>query len=605
MRFGKKRFLLSLGAILLFGCSGTVSPDEKVWQYLDGKRPLLETMSPKHEHRFIAAFRQIARASSKSGRKIEEKELKEMFEHQTSELHGLINKTKTRHVAWLAEKKQMIYCVWNSARQRATIAYRNDPDQKDFELSDMECTDFGNIEVAFRSLVIFPHKDAEPFVSQVLTVELEGELFGFVNPRRNGGQTSIFQEIDVGHNLEALAKAAVSTFEETGHDFGLNLEYPEGWKPCASGSHTAYQPKAEDSKHPLYSILFRGVSGFGQDRRSYPLDYSYQIITKGTGNDAIFTARALGDLNCDGAFSTFEISAKVTNSQVRRSPGIYEVREKGLQSKANSQLSACYRAVFKSKKRIENKKSDLLCYTDESLDDCMTRVCGRKDVKLERSVEHKFEVAESALTSSDITAFKITSKSMRQQSTQIDTKKTTQTSAANSSNRLKNNKKEGFEPGADLSADAVNSQPKSLSVAERIEQIERVEVEVENRLEQWTLAQRANDFDVYARFYAESGFLGLKRTKKGIHKRFTRKTWLQDRASMFKVGLTVYLRDYRLMSSSADSAVITATQYWQSSSGKYADQGPKEFHLKRRAGRWVITREEMISSKKWDGVVPN
>jgi ketosteroid isomerase-like protein len=231
-------------------------------------------------------------------------------------------------------------------------------------------------------------------------------------------------------------------------------------------------------------------------------------------------------------------------------------------------------------------------------------MCGRRNIKLERSVEQKFEIAESVLTPSDITAFKIASKSMGQQSTQIHADSLNKRSAGNSIDKQKNNKQEGFGRGADLSADGVNSQPESLSVAERIEQIERVEIEVKKRLEQWTLAQRANDFDAYASFYAESGFLGLKRTKKGTQKRFTRKTWLQDRASMFKVGLTVHLRDYRLVSSSANSAEITATQYWQSSSGKYADKGPKAFQLKRRAGRWVITREEMISSRKWDGVVP-
>jgi type II secretory pathway pseudopilin PulG len=38
-----------------------------------------------------------------------------------------------------------------------------------------------------------------------------------------------------------------------------------------------------------------------------PHYYRYQYDSSGVGNDAIFTARAFGDLDCDGTLSTFEM----------------------------------------------------------------------------------------------------------------------------------------------------------------------------------------------------------------------------------------------------------------------------------------------------------
>lgn len=51
-------------------------------------------------------------------------------------------------------------------------------------------------------------------------------------------------------------------------------------------------------KHPGWQELNFAVDGAHR--------YQYQFISVGTGTDAMFTARALGDLNCDGVLSTFE-----------------------------------------------------------------------------------------------------------------------------------------------------------------------------------------------------------------------------------------------------------------------------------------------------------
>jgi hypothetical protein len=42
-----------------------------------------------------------------------------------------------------------------------------------------------------------------------------------------------------------------------------------------------------------------------------PHYYQYQVIVEGTGKQATFTARAQGDLDCDGKHSTFEITGRV------------------------------------------------------------------------------------------------------------------------------------------------------------------------------------------------------------------------------------------------------------------------------------------------------
>jgi hypothetical protein len=47
-----------------------------------------------------------------------------------------------------------------------------------------------------------------------------------------------------------------------------------------------------------------------------PFAYSYQFVSDGTS----FTARAIGDLDCDGDYATFEITGQVVGGEVQMSP---------------------------------------------------------------------------------------------------------------------------------------------------------------------------------------------------------------------------------------------------------------------------------------------
>lgn len=66
---------------------------------------------------------------------------------------------------------------------------------------------------------------------------------------------------------------------------------------CATGDH-AYAPDAAPWQHRGWRAL-----NFSVDDPHY---YRYEFISSGTGRDAMFTARAVGDLDCDGVYSTFE-----------------------------------------------------------------------------------------------------------------------------------------------------------------------------------------------------------------------------------------------------------------------------------------------------------
>lgn len=65
---------------------------------------------------------------------------------------------------------------------------------------------------------------------------------------------------------------------------------------CADGDE--FEPSPEAWAEPGWREL-----GFALDG---PHAYRYQFVSEGTGAGARFTARALGDLNCDGVLSTFE-----------------------------------------------------------------------------------------------------------------------------------------------------------------------------------------------------------------------------------------------------------------------------------------------------------
>jgi len=67
---------------------------------------------------------------------------------------------------------------------------------------------------------------------------------------------------------------------------------------CKNGKSVKYVPEVNTWNHLTWREL-----NFAVDE---PFYYAYQYISSGTGADAKFTVRAVGDLDCDGVLSTFE-----------------------------------------------------------------------------------------------------------------------------------------------------------------------------------------------------------------------------------------------------------------------------------------------------------
>ena len=82
---------------------------------------------------------------------------------------------------------------------------------------------------------------------------------------------------------------------------------------CQAGAPQKFDPRD-----------FSDAAGFGMESWQYiqfgvskPFLYRYHFLSQGQGQNAIFTARAEGDLDCDGVSSLFEQSGEVDdNNQV-------------------------------------------------------------------------------------------------------------------------------------------------------------------------------------------------------------------------------------------------------------------------------------------------
>jgi hypothetical protein len=112
-------------------------------------------------------------------------------------------------------------------------------------------------------------------------------------------------------------------------------------------------------------------------------------------------------------------------------------------------------------------------------------------------------------------------------------------------------------------------------------------------LDRWLEAQNQGRFDEYRMFYDDK-FTGVRRS--GNQKvSFDRDGWLRDRKRMFAKPMTVAVDNVHIFANDR-SARIVFTQRW--SSGQYADTGPKELVLRRRAGGYSynIVHEELFAS---------
>lgn len=88
---------------------------------------------------------------------------------------------------------------------------------------------------------------------------------------------------------------------------------------CLDGVHKKHPPERFDAWNPTWRAL-----QFEIEDEFY---MSYSFISSGVGEDAMFTARAEGDLDCDGESSLFERIATVKDGKLQGSAGIYKENE--------------------------------------------------------------------------------------------------------------------------------------------------------------------------------------------------------------------------------------------------------------------------------------
>ncbi|MEE2787319.1 MAG: prepilin-type N-terminal cleavage/methylation domain-containing protein [Myxococcota bacterium] len=114
---------------------------------------------------------------------------------------------------------------------------------------------------------------------------------------------------------DRAGKTIVSQFPGLAGDHGPS----PGTNHCCGqdGDKCAAEPRAWDGA--VWQAL-----NFGVDDPHY---YWYAYLPEGVGQESRFTARAMGNLNCNNAYSTFERVGGVTKTgQVMGGAGIFSVR---------------------------------------------------------------------------------------------------------------------------------------------------------------------------------------------------------------------------------------------------------------------------------------
>ncbi len=112
--------------------------------------------------------------------------------------------------------------------------------------------------------------------------------------------------IEASMNVRKMFDSAVTYYYEERAGLDGTIQ-PQAFPPsapltpaydrCAKGEDK-FLPTADHWNLPGWLAL-----NFAMDDPHY---YRYEFISSGTGRDAKFTARAIGDLDCDGVYSTFE-----------------------------------------------------------------------------------------------------------------------------------------------------------------------------------------------------------------------------------------------------------------------------------------------------------
>jgi len=110
-------------------------------------------------------------------------------------------------------------------------------------------------------------------------------------------------------NLRRIYDGAVNSYQETQTDRvgqELNPHFPSSTDPTPSENSCC-------DTNPEHGVCLADTRAFSDGTwheinfsLSDPHRYWYTFVSDGTGNSAIFSARANGNLNCDGRYSTFE-----------------------------------------------------------------------------------------------------------------------------------------------------------------------------------------------------------------------------------------------------------------------------------------------------------
>ena len=125
-------------------------------------------------------------------------------------------------------------------------------------------------------------------------------------------------------HLQAIFDGQARYYNAHGNRFigstGLTPGNPTRYM-CAGSSAKDYQ-----ATESTWSALEWRALGFALTKPSH---FAYEIITAGSGADAHFTVRALGDLDCDGIHSTFEIVGRIDKDDPSALVGRHAVYSKG------------------------------------------------------------------------------------------------------------------------------------------------------------------------------------------------------------------------------------------------------------------------------------
>jgi hypothetical protein len=130
-------------------------------------------------------------------------------------------------------------------------------------------------------------------------------------------------------NLRKLFDSSVSYFNEEQADrtgsilprqFPVSATAPShaDWyaQVCKNGRSNRYQPEMDTWDAASWQALNFAIDD--------PFYYKYTYISNGTGAGAKFTVRAIGDLDCDGVFSTFErIGTIDAENNIRGGAGVF------------------------------------------------------------------------------------------------------------------------------------------------------------------------------------------------------------------------------------------------------------------------------------------